>query len=286
MIVEATLENSRYGDFATEKNYYDKIFADSGVIIPRTYFKFIDGTLLDCDFRRISIKELDSIIESNQVIVKNTLSSSGHGVRKFSFCNGRFSDNEKSYNFKDLIRLFGDNFICQETIIQHSELARFHPKSLNTFRFFTYRSVVDNRVHATMATFKMGVKDSSLDNVSAGGIAVGINLDSGSLMKYAFDNIGVSFVEHPDSNVRFDGYIVPHFKTIESKVKELADVLSHARLIGWDVTVNDEGSVILIEPNIGIGAWAMQITSGTPLLGDFSDEVREYIQKNKNRNMK
>jgi len=282
-IVEATLENSRFGDFATEKNYYDKLFTGHGVIIPRTYYKVIDGVLLDEDFKRIQIDDIHKILNNKQVIIKDTLSSSGVGVKKIEVKDGVYGNEKESFTYPDLVKQFKGNFICQEVIHQHPFLEAFHPDSLNTFRIFTYKSVVNNQVHVTLATFKMGVKGSSIDNVSAGGIAVGIDLGKGCLMKYALDNYGKSCLEHSDTKIRFENTPVPYFAEMIAKAKELADVLSHARLIGWDVTLSEKGEVILVEPNIGIGAWAMQITSGTPLLGEFSDEVRDYILKHKHQ---
>jgi len=43
--------------------------------------------------------------------------------------------------------------------------------------------------------------------------------------------------------------------------------------------ISREGETVLIEPNIGVGTWMMQVASGTPTFGEFSDEVRDYIQR-------
>jgi hypothetical protein len=281
IVVESALQNSRFGDFATEKNYYDKIFAGHGVLLPKTYYKVIDGVLFDEDFKRTSIKGIHDSLNNQLVVIKGTLTSSGTGVKKFTLQDGFYCSQKEKLEYNDIVKLFDGNLICQEVVKQHPFLESYHPSSLNTLRLFTYRSIKTNQVHITLSMLRMGIKGSFLDNVSAGGIACGIGLETGLLMKYAFDKYGNSWTEHPDTGVKFENQPIPYYKLIEQKVKELADVLAHSRLIGWDVSINENGQVILIEPNIGVGTWMMQAASGTPTFGDFSDEVHEYILKSK-----
>ncbi len=279
IVVESALSNSRFGDFALEKNYYDKIFAGHGVLLPKTYYKVIDGVLLDEDFKRIQIKPVHDALNNIEVVAKSTLTSSGTGVKKFTIRDGQYCNSKGMFEFSDIVKLFDGNLICQEVVRQHVDLEAYHPSSLNTLRLFTYRSIKNNQVYVTLSMLRMGMKGSFLDNVSAGGIAAGIGLETGLLMKYAFDKYGNSWTEHPDTKIKFENVPIPYYKLIDEKVKEMADVLSHSRLIGWDVTVSNQGEVILIEPNIGVGTWMMQVASGTPTFGQFSDEVREYISK-------
>lgn len=279
IVLESALENSRYGDLATEKNYYDKVFAGQGVKIPQTYFKLIDGVLLDRNFRRISESDIYKACGNRDIVVKQTLTSSGLGVRKWEIANDSFFDGSEKYSLSDIAKIMGSNLIGQELIHQHTLLDAVNPTTLNTLRLFTYRSVVDNAVHVTLAMLRMGTGSTFVDNVSAGGIAVGIALDSGKMMQYAFDKSGNFYERHPVTEFVFQGVEIPEFWKIVETTKQLADVLSHNRLIGWDLAISREGETVLIEPNIGVGTWMMQVASGTPTFGEFSDEVRDYIQR-------
>jgi len=167
--------------------------------------------------------------------------------------------------------------------MQHPDISVIHPHSLNTIRIFTYRSVKDEQVRVMLAMLRMGVSGNFVDNASIDGIASGIDLESGSLLKYAFNKYGEFWSHHPDTGISFEGYRIPHFEDIKVKVTKLADVLAHNRLIGWDIGINDKGAIVLIEPNIGTGIWMLQLANGKPLFGDLSDEVRNYCRERKKR---
>jgi hypothetical protein len=279
IVVEAALQNERFHHFALEKNYYDKLFNGHNVILPDTYFRLIDNVLLDKSFKRITANVIFERFNNYEVVVKSTLTAEGTCVKKLLIKDKVFKTDCLSIDYRDLQTIFDGNFICQEIIHQHPDLAKYHPGSLNTIRIFTYRSIIDNKVYPTLAMLRMGVHGSFVDNASIDGIACGIELDKGTLMEFAFDKYGNRWSKHPDTDVVFVNQNIPNFETIKDTVIGLADVLSHSRLIGWDIAVSKSGQPVLIEPNTGTGTWMLQLANGRPLFGEFSDEIRNFINK-------
>lgn len=71
---------------------------------------------------------------------------------------------------------------------------------------------------------------------------------------------------HPDSGEQIIGFKVPSWDKIVDLVISAAKVIPEVRYVGWDVAVDDDGNVQLIEGNYGadpdvtqmpcrIGAW-------------------------------
>ena len=50
-----------------------------------------------------------------------------------------------------------------------------------------------------------------------------------------------------------------------------------------DFSINESGEPVMIELNIGSGVWGQQSSNGMPLFGDFTSEIKEYIDSKKNR---
>jgi hypothetical protein len=210
--------------------------------------------------------------------VKPTVETgSGQGVRKYVY-DGKalITDSRIPFDIKELSGYYSGDFIVQSIVKQNSNIAKFHPWSLNTLRAFSYRSVRTNIVHVPTVVLRMGVNYSYLDTVSIGGIACGIN-SSGILNRYAFDVYGNSYDRHPTTNIEFDGFYVPAFEDVISLIRKLADSIPHQRVAGWDFGIDEEANPVLIEVNVSTGSWLMQIASGRPLFGSLSEEVKDYI---------
>lgn len=86
-----------------------------------------------------------------------------------------FSSKNLIVSPEQYLRSLGDNFIIQERVKQHAEIAKLNPSSLNTFRIVTYRE--RDNVYILNVTLKIGHKGEVVDNGHAGGYFVGTNED-------------------------------------------------------------------------------------------------------------
>lgn len=287
--IESNLNDINTLLYVKDKNMYDRIFRVPEVIIPKTIFRCYNYIFMDENYEIIeNIEEFINNIDQN-IIIKQAdyLHGGGEGVEKYVLTDGKLMNSDKSGNLDAIVlkeKLKG-NFIAQEVVRQHPEMGKYHPSSVNTLKIYTYRSVKTNEVSIIMGSIRMGTGSTFLDNVSNGGLSVGLKIDrlanKAILREFGLDQWNNFFDEHPDTKVKFKDNDIPGFSLVNVAVKRLANLIPYQRLIGWDFSINEQGEPVLIELNTGSGVWGLQATNGRPLFGDFTAEIKEYIVKNK-----
>lgn len=277
IVLEPTL-NKEFTCFGSEKNMYEKVFSNCGVIFPKTILRCMNHIYLDRNYKCIRDTERLLNCIQEEIIVKPTVGAyCGKDIRKYSFVDDTlYHAKTLKFDIDEITQFYKGNFIIQAVVNQHPKIAKFHPYSLNTVRAFSYRSVKTNVVHVPTVTFRMGVNHSYLDTVTIGGIACGLT-ERGKLMKYALDLWGNYYTHHPTTNVRFENFTIPSFHDVIKVISRLANVIPHQRLAGWDFGIDRDGNPVLIEVNVSSGSWHMQTITGAPLFGRFSQEVKEYM---------
>lgn len=93
----------------------------------------------------------------------------------------------------------------------------------------------------------------------------------------AFHDIGytVRWLEtriHPTSHMAFAGNVIPAFTTCVRTVTELHQKAPYARCIGWDVTVDREENVRLMEWNAGHNGHSSPEATQGPCFADLGSE--------------
>lgn len=253
-----------------DKNYYSRLFPT--VKQPITIVRNIGGLFFDERYNQITIEEACFRVATEpEVIVKPSRESgSGRGIIFLK----RNQDTETRQLFLDNTQ---KDYIVQEIIHQHPALEKVHQRSLNTIRVCTI--LLNDGVHILSAVLRMGVNQSRIDNVTAGGISVAIKAD-GKLDKYAYTYYsGERFERHPQGLV-FEGYEVPMFNKVIETVKDIAQTLGNFRLVSWDMGVDAEGDVILVEANMRKGGINLHQFDNGPLFGDLTERVlNEVYQK-------
>ena len=81
--------------------------------------------------------------------------------------------------YNELVSDVNSHYIAEEQITQISELAEFHPWSINTIRIVTVYDTIDDEVHIMNARLRMGNKKNSVDNFHFSGIGANINIETG-----------------------------------------------------------------------------------------------------------
>lgn len=250
-----------------DKNLYDLFFPD--IRMPETVARQIDGVYLDSSYSIIGQEEFVRLChQAGEVIIKvASESGGGHGI---SF----WSDNEDDGEL--LHKVTRDrNIIVQKLVHQHPSIAELHPNSINTLRIMTI--MFEGQVQVMTHFIRMGIDGKKVDNVSSGGMLCGIN-EEGFMLETGYDEDGRPLRAHPTTGVVFKGRSIPNFKACLDMVKKLAPRLSHmAKLISWDVAIEEDGQPTLIEANLtycDIGVY--QIACG-PVFG--SGKLKESILK-------
>lgn len=252
-----------------DKNYYSKIFAD--ISQPETIVRnFGAGIFTDSDYRQINPDEAWKLISSYDEVICKPTQDSGSG-RDIAFLKP--SQDEKA--IKEILSNKSiKDYMFQNIIKQHSGLEIIHPGSINSIRICSL--LLEDGVHILSSCLRMGVDDSRVDNVSAGGLSCGISAD-GTLADYAYNcSIGERTTAHPQGFV-FKDQKVPSFDKAIDLVKRAHPTIGHFRLVSWDIAIDEKGEPVLIEANMRKGGVNSHQFCNGPLFGDLTTRVMDEV---------
>lgn len=252
-----------------DKCFYDFYFKD--VNCPKTIVKVCGGVFLDELSREIKLKEAAKLcMEAGGVIIKPSIESTGGK-------NIVFWKKDDGADIESILKGCKD-VIIQALIEQHPTLSAIHPDSVNTIRILTITT--EEGVNELSSILRMGCGNSKVDNVSSGGIAIGID-KNGVLRGKAFSGEGKAFERHPDG-AQLEGVKVPSYHECLEICKATAPRFARfSRLISWDFAVGVDGKPILIEANLHYGELDFHQMCNGPIFGDeetTTSIIKKYIR--------
>ncbi len=248
----------------TDKCFYKRLFP--GLKQPRTILRNSNHCFYDDLGRILHFSQAKSLLESEERFVIKPAVYSGEGA-------GIFFYEKKDHHDIDLgtlMKSYGTNYIVQEVTEQHQTLASIHPESLNTIRVISF--LFRGEVHISSAILRMGVADSRLDNISAGGLACPISPD-GSLGSKAMNKRSQWTASHPGGTI-FNRVLVPSYQRVLAIIRDAHQDIAHFRILGWDFAIDKDGNPIFIEYN---GAPGMNQVSCGPLFGTLTESVLNTV---------
>jgi len=263
-------DDSMYIRQLADKNLHTILFPN--VKRPETVFKRIGHSYLEDDFVPITKEEAYARLKQpGDYIIKPTRDS-GQGA-DIRFFRSMQTDEE----IDGLLKLYDGktDYIIQHTVAQHPAFARLNGSSLNTMRIVTL--VFRDKPYILSSILRIGGSGSRVDNVSKGGYQCTIRPD-GTLEPLAYTSrSGKSeMVEENEDGLRWADFTVPCFEKVRETALDLAVHLPHLKLIGWDLALDENGDVVLIEFNCQIGQ--NQATCG-PTFGDITEDVLTDVFK-------
>ena len=258
-----------YSNMFFRRPYEDKcmhnvLFPD--VKRPRTIIKNIACEFYTDDLKLLSRDDALALCKKERSFIVKPSIDSGAG-RLIQFYDESHQSLEE---MKEILEKAKCNYIVQEIVKQHPVMASLHQASLNTIRVLSF--FFEEEIHILSVIVRMGSGTARIDNVTAGGMQCGVNMD-GTLYPKACTKKRDWVNASPDGAL-FTEIAIPAFDKIINVVRREHIKLPHFRLIGWDFTVSPENEPILIEYNVCPGA--NQMTCG-PTFGDMTDRVLEDV---------
>lgn len=253
-----------------DKNYFERILGKENT--PHVVLRCIDNELLDEDYKNISSEKAEKIIGGGYrpLICKPSINTGGgRGI-----C---FIDENEKPEIKQLIKQYNGNFVVQGLIKQHEFFSQFNSTSLNTLRIVTV--IFEGRLHYLSGFLRVGANGERLDNVSKGGLFIPVFGD-GRLSKSAWaENLETHDLERKEIKLlnEADKLQIPYWDKVLKLLEEKAFILSHFKLINWDVCINYNGDPIIIEYNLmDSSPYFHQLNIG-PIFGKITDEVLSAV---------
>ena len=188
-----------------------------------------------------SLEEFKSFIKKHPRFFAKPIEGTGGQAAKIIETDG-----------KDLQSLYHEcvknQYICEEIVKQHKEMAQFNASTLNTLRLYTLVPA-DGKPIITLGNARFGRAGNDVDNFHSGGVSAVIDLKTGKLVSDAINRAHVKVSHHPDTNVKFKGFKIPNFKECKKAVCEAALEIKELRHIGWDIAIAEDGHIEFIEGN-------------------------------------
>ncbi|WP_350344136.1 sugar-transfer associated ATP-grasp domain-containing protein [Proteinivorax tanatarense] len=265
----------------SDKNIYDKLIPAPNRAV--NVLKRVRGKYFDADNNYLGSEEAFRLLksQSKDLIIKPSTTDDGKGIAKLNIKGSNVYHKGKIIDISDIEKIWGVNFLVQESIQQHSVLAEPHSSSVNTLRMVTLRW--KGEVHNLLAYARFGVAGQVQDNSGAGGVCCGIT-ETGEFMDYAIDKKANIYTHHPTTNYCFKDYAkVPNYDKCKKLVRDLHKEVLHCDLVSWDVVVGTDCEPIFLELNFWGPTFLYQINCQTPLFGDLTGEVLKHVRDNRGK---
>lgn len=254
-----------------DKNSYGRVFPN--IKQPTTIFHNINGRFY---------KILGGEIVSREKVIEE-LSCRADFIVKPAIESGRGRDvllvaeKKSEEEIAEILDVFDSDYIIQEVLRQHADLAKLNPTSLNTCRVYTYLPVGETEHVVLGAAVRFGGKGAYRDNACTGGGFCKIHEDGlidDKICQYRFWGRRSLKEEKNLTDLKF-----PSYNEVLQTCIKCHRLLPYMDLVGWDIAVSDDGTPVLIELNQYPDCEFIQLFNG-PMFGVYTERLIEAIKDN------
>ncbi len=187
---------------------------------------------------------LDDGAESSRLIAKPVRGLGGRAILVCRREARRWSVVDTAGRPRPAGQLLSEDYVLQDFVQQHADLARFHERSLNTVRILTLlRRDGEPRVLSAFVRFGRG--SSLVDNITAGGIACGVNPMDGTLAVVGYDKRGNTHRHHPEVPAPFASQRIPMWEQVMDLAHRIQRAFHYYPMLGLDIAVTPTGPLIV-----------------------------------------
>ena len=224
-----------------------------------------NGALWTSEAERIvSPAELSEVLaraHGELVLKPASFGSGGRRIQIFRRVGGRHLSSDGVPLDWQLLAELPSKWLLEEYITAWPDIGAVHPASLNTFRVVTANSP-GRDIEVVYCMLKFGADGHVTDNAHTDGVYVGVDLETGAIDATAFDENLRAHERHPTSGVAFAGRRVPQIAELCTVARRCAATVPELGLVGWDIAVDEDGRVLVIEGNSSPGLTIIQRTQG------------------------
>ena len=239
----------------------------------KPFVRRIKNNFYDLEMNHLSTEQAIEILAAQkEYIIKPALDTlCGDGVHKVTLSEDK---NKAIAQIKESFAQQSSDFIAQEVIKQHPEIARLNPSSFNCFRVTT---VYINGKFDYCTILKVGkaIKGNFRDNWNSSYL-IGVSND-GILNDFGYDN-QINRVDQTDNGIKFGGLQMPMFKEIVASCEKWhKHFFPNCGMLGFDISLDDQNQIRVIEINVTEpGFVGEQLCCGT-FFEPFRDDIVNHI---------
>jgi hypothetical protein len=201
-----------------------------------------------CVNTKVSFEAFSEVFaNTKRVIYKPMNGNRGFGVEAFDL------NEANKREVYDVLAGYPDG-VVEAYVVQHPEMLRLCPSSVNTIRVVTFSSntapvTADGKyMDIAYTALRIGGGGSIVDNFHSGGMVSVIDLEGGYLITDAADMECNVFTHHPATGVEIKGFQIPHYQEVLDMVTEAVTKNKLEGYLGWDIAIAEDGP-LLIEVN-------------------------------------
>lgn len=191
---------------------------------------------------------VDFCLTQKEVFFKPLRRTRGEGMFRQSFASP-----EEALEIYEKIK--EEDYIAEEVIKQAKELSELNSSSVNTIRVNTIKK--DGVVHIVNAFLHIG-REGAIHNQFKS-IFAAINLNTGIVHSEAVTVRDERSCFHLDSGKLITGFQVPSWDQVLAVVKDVHGRLKTLGYVSFDIIVQDDYSVTIVEANTGGGVSLQQV---------------------------
>ena len=181
-------------------------------------------------------KIFDILNRDKRVVFKTDMSLRGLGVHIFT---------KETFDIKKIPYI--GNGVLQYYIKQHPSFMAIMPDSVATLRLTSV--VEDSGIVSCRGAFMRFNRTGNTHCMWDTDVKVPIDLETGQFDEKGYMPDWRTISYHPDTNVFFKGNVIPRFKECIAFITKAHQEVSFCRLIGWDLIVDENEKIQLIELN-------------------------------------
>lgn len=133
-------------------------------------------------------------------------------------------------------------FLLETFVVQHHEISRLFPNSVNTIRMVTMR--IKGKTTIAYRVIRIGNGNNVVDNFNHGGMFSVVD-ENGVITKPAIDKNGNVYEVHPVTKTPIMGFKIPLFEEAKELVMKMSEVIPEIGYTGWDICITENGPVVI-----------------------------------------
>lgn len=254
-----------------DKLQMEDMLIGGGIAGTNTLFRLDREKLMDRDGNMVAFPDFLARVEAMNlprgIIVKPRSGGSGAAVFKMAVEDGALVHEGETLDLSAFRMLvfttrfgeFWDEFLIQETIVQHPDLDRFNPTSVNSVRIDSFIGD-DGVTRFNAAALKIGPPGSVTDNSTGGGYMAGIDLETGKFSSDAKQEARYGGRYHDLEDlfgIDPQTFVIPFWDEVISTARKAAECMVPFRSLGWDIALSENGPLV-IETNYDYGIDVLQ----------------------------
>ena len=225
--------NNSYIRLLNKREYY-KYFRNK-ILFNDTFKQYLGRDYID--LAKTSPQEFkDFLLKHPTIIAKTIDGTGGFGVEKIETYSN--TDTDKLYN--ELLEK--KQFLVEECVVQHKDMAKLASKSVNTLRIVTV--TINGNTHVMLKVIRFGNGINAVDNFHSGGMYTVFD-DNGIITKPAVDREGIVYSIHPITKTKIEGFKIPYYQEAINLAINASKVIPQLGYVGFDIAISESGPVII-----------------------------------------